>query len=438
MQTVNFQCGHCSNLMAVSTEYLGQQVRCPHCQQVVLAPASAAPQPAPAPEPERPFQSLEQHEDIFHQPSETEDALFGQEEAPRLEMPAPVPLSPLDLPSAGSPSPNGSHPANEALTTTPAEEPAHPWTPASPAAADDSTGQASLPSDAIPASVRRSRGTGKGVDWFVPLVFIPVVVYAVLATAAAGFMYIRMKTAPKSLFEQMPDEGDTPGVTRKTRVFLNFDRKAATQPLPPNLIVPLGQSLTVGDLEITPRRVERRQVSIFTEGAEEKPEPSPYEALVLHLHLRNVSREYAFTPLDNYFDRRWKPAEGGAPPLTMLMAGKEVFFGGPARWYPTQRDRNKGLRRDWLVGRQNVDRQGLAPGAEATSYVCTDGWDPQIQEVLFGINSEGQAAGKPFQGDLLWRVRVRRGLVSREGRELPATSVIGVTFRSTDYATKGI
>jgi DNA-directed RNA polymerase subunit RPC12/RpoP len=43
MQTVNFPCGNCGNLMAVGTDYLGQQARCPHCQQVVLAPPPAAP-----------------------------------------------------------------------------------------------------------------------------------------------------------------------------------------------------------------------------------------------------------------------------------------------------------------------------------------------------------------------------------------------------------
>src|SRR3954468_5525969 len=50
MQTVNFQCGHCGNLMGVSVEFLGQQVRCPHCQQVVVAPASAGPTESTLPE----------------------------------------------------------------------------------------------------------------------------------------------------------------------------------------------------------------------------------------------------------------------------------------------------------------------------------------------------------------------------------------------------
>src|SRR5207253_1607577 len=39
MRTVNFHCGHCGNLMAVEEKVLGQQVCCPHCQQIVLAVA---------------------------------------------------------------------------------------------------------------------------------------------------------------------------------------------------------------------------------------------------------------------------------------------------------------------------------------------------------------------------------------------------------------
>jgi len=43
METLTFQCGHCNKLMAVGVANLGQQVRCPHCQQVVIAPSQPAP-----------------------------------------------------------------------------------------------------------------------------------------------------------------------------------------------------------------------------------------------------------------------------------------------------------------------------------------------------------------------------------------------------------
>src|SRR5579871_549624 len=45
MQTVTFRCPHCNNLMAVGIELLGQQVRCPTCQQVVIAPVPTDPPP---------------------------------------------------------------------------------------------------------------------------------------------------------------------------------------------------------------------------------------------------------------------------------------------------------------------------------------------------------------------------------------------------------
>src|SRR5947209_7491787 len=43
MQTVNFNCPFCGKLMAVGLNLLGRNVRCPHCKQVVQAPANAGP-----------------------------------------------------------------------------------------------------------------------------------------------------------------------------------------------------------------------------------------------------------------------------------------------------------------------------------------------------------------------------------------------------------
>src|SRR5262249_54845965 len=58
MATVNFQCGHCGKLMAVEAGHLGQQVRCPHCQGVVLTPPAAPVEPPAAPvEPPAPEQT---------------------------------------------------------------------------------------------------------------------------------------------------------------------------------------------------------------------------------------------------------------------------------------------------------------------------------------------------------------------------------------------
>src|SRR5438270_4922717 len=128
MATVNFQCGHCGKLMAVGTEHLGQQVRCPHCQQVVLVPISAAPLPVPEPAPSPPaaaqtpaagpagwagerlfLPSHEDPEDIFTPPEETDD-LFGASDAPRIEMPAEPPPAPEFTPAVATASPSAEPP----------------------------------------------------------------------------------------------------------------------------------------------------------------------------------------------------------------------------------------------------------------------------------------------------------------------------------------
>src|SRR5438093_13583986 len=86
MATVNFQCGNCNNLMAVGSEHLGQQVRCPHCQAVVVAPAAGAAAPAPAPAQPAPFSPTVSDQDDIFAPPEPSDDLFGRPEGPRVEM----------------------------------------------------------------------------------------------------------------------------------------------------------------------------------------------------------------------------------------------------------------------------------------------------------------------------------------------------------------
>src|SRR5262249_43158565 len=46
MQTLTFQCGNCSKSLMVDSGLLGTKVRCPHCRQVVMAPARGVSVPA--------------------------------------------------------------------------------------------------------------------------------------------------------------------------------------------------------------------------------------------------------------------------------------------------------------------------------------------------------------------------------------------------------
>jgi hypothetical protein len=146
---------------------------------------------------------------------------------------------------------------------------------------------------------------------------------------------------------------------------------------------------------------------------------------VLYLELKNLSHEYAFAPLDNYFDRYWRLGVDMVPPLTQLEIGEKYrCYGGPARWYPRGERYNNS--RQWIEGRQDK-ADLLQPGEEKESFVCTDGDDAKASALLFGGKP-----GEEYHGWFLWRVRVRRGLVSFHDKDYPATAVIGVRFTDED------
>ncbi|MBY0228438.1 MAG: hypothetical protein K2W96_04070 [Gemmataceae bacterium] len=420
MQTLNFQCGHCGGLMAVGTEHVGQQVRCPHCQQVVVAPAATpAPEPSPAPAPAAPPLELERHDDIFSQQGTFEDALFGQD-APKIDLPIEpghqgtnVPSHPFEPPPQAT-QPTPTHAPSENGEATAA------WQAASLAethAAPEPQTQVQPPAEApVPAvTVPRQARAGQGGGMFLPLVILPLFLYALAMTGLSIFLYLRLSTQQPSLFDQMPDvDGDNPGV-KKGGKQASVTKPSWRNPLPEHLHTTLGKPLRVGDLEVTPLGVERRKVAVFSEGSE-KPEPCSGDSLVLRLRLKNLAGDYSFTPIDNYFDRQWRG--GSDPPLTILFAGDYKAFGGPAKWRASSR---RGAPREWVEGRKDFDPAGLSPGESMETLTCTDGEDKETVAKL--------AAHK---GDFVWRVHLRRGLIDHKGRKLPAQCVVGVRFSSKD------
>ncbi len=486
METVKFQCGHCRNLMAVGAQYLGQQVRCPHCQQVVVAPAPTPPVPAPAPAP-APFappgpalnetaflppRPAADHEDIFSAPEDPDD-LFGRPNVPRLEVPPPDPAPPAANGAAAPPAPEppfaptlsytpapevsqdagppdstlappsgGPFPSwMEAPTIAEAPPPAPPEPTAfAPAPAPEEGVASELPLSA-PTVRRPSRDTG---SWFMPLVFVPLVMYAVLVTGLLGFAWwkITQLTDAKDeqdFFKLLPDDGSDPGVKKGDKrilMKLPYTERMASKPLPPEQRLKLNETRRFGEIEVTPLRVERKKVGVVVLGY--KAEPCKYESLVLRMKFRNVSTDQAFAPLDNYFDRWWKPGQGTFP-LTHLEAGKDRFFGGPAKWIPPNNKEKKNP--EWVEGRKLSDPDGLKPGEEVEGFVCTDGDDARAACVLCGdrkaaedLRDQRLSVRPPplFNGPFLWRVQVRRGIINWKGRDRSATTVIGVEFDRGD------
>jgi hypothetical protein len=513
MQTVQFSCSHCSKAMAVGVEHAGKAVRCPHCQQVVTAPAAAVPNPPvasfspdvpsppePSPAPAEtlatspgvnlpgfvftPPPSPTEAESIFAPPEEHTDDLFGEAAPPRLELP-PMPSPTVEgepptlLASPGEPVDNGAVPAGtariadpyppvvppppadpgtelqsdeldpeatvadvpdpflagtspEAAPTAPAGEPASagemPWM--TPAAAGSAV--ASVAATDELAATRAARRTTSQSDWYVPLAILPL--FGLIASLGLNFWLIYWEMPRRARItidrlEALPDVGDVPGARKNLNSALDTsDPKLAFAPLPERLTTTLGQPLRVGDLEVTPRSVELRVVNVYVEGSA-RPEPCPGPSLVLNLRLRNLAPDYAFTPLDNYFDRHYE--RGVQVPLTQVEVGnRDRLLGGPARWYPRFRDSRDRNYREWVEGRKDLDLVGLKPGESVDTIVCTD-WR-KVDSANPDRPRRVEEIVERYEGPYLWRVHVRRGLVRFQHIERSATALIGVRFTDKD------
>jgi hypothetical protein len=454
METLTFQCGHCNRLMAVEMAYLGKQVRCPHCQQVVFAPqqpspTSAMPEAAKDQDPlavkppaDSPFAVAADAPwwasaiDVATAPPSPPEPPLPSSDDPMSHLnepamePAPAPPAPRppfeafeaavddSTPSVTSNATVGEPaglatesqstetpsvlPTNLALST---QDVASPWGPEGAEAGIDTAGIGTL-------IVPRARRSQWGMTLFISLVFLPLVLYAVLATILAVMFYQQRGTggSQEDPRQFLPDvEGDHPGFKRPNKQSLVIPDHYYTDPLQGSQRVALGHTLTIGDLEIQPVRVEWNKVRVRVGQLEPVELLNP--SLVLHVKLRNLSRDISFYPLDTYFNRQWSKGEGPKP-LTAVEAGGARFYGGPATWGGANHEAVEG---------SNCDK-ALLPGDSDEYFICTNGNDNDTRHL------------ETYVGPLLWRVQVRRGLVHYRDKDLSATAVIGVEFTDKDIA----
>ncbi|MBY0524133.1 MAG: hypothetical protein K2R98_12080 [Gemmataceae bacterium] len=444
MQTVNFQCGHCHKVMGVSSAFLGKQVRCPHCQQVVMAPAQA-PAPAAAPTPPRPpagpgFPSSppppgrDEHESIFGE--HIDEDLFGSPPKPMIDMP-PEPargnmqLEPTVFNAPGLP------PMPELSATAPAM----------------SNNAAAAVSDRRPGSVPQMAGAGAAVasapgEWSgnaapegtpgtlrsnvkptagstnMMLIYslIGVSAFALLMMLLAIKYAVAFYNAPRSPMEQLPDTGDPKASKANVQV---YRRIVPTSELPPNLITELGKPIKIGDLEVTPKKVEQKRVT-FRNRLDDPNSPTAQrdtqeeESLVLHLDFTNVSKGTQFRPTDAAFDYQWRDRTDSENimPYTFLTVNGIRYCGAFPRLRKDDRLNSAGndnLRISYIEG-QEQDRKILKPGESSSTVIVTEPKDP-VTTML-----------RAHKGKLLWRVHLRRGLVKHDDKDVSATAVIGVEF----------
>jgi hypothetical protein len=188
----------------------------------------------------------------------------------------------------------------------------------------------------------------------------------------------------------------------------------------------------LGDLDVEVLEITRGQIEIGAQKIDNKPLDRG-NALILKLRFKNTSSDLSFYPMDRFFTRfwlpggqraadgleRWMPAD--KEPYTRLEVGRSRFYGGAAAFRPPGTDRDQRYLDEYVQG-QDYD-EILEPGKELTTFVCTDG-DADDRSLLKAVND--------CKEKMLWRVQVRRGSVTVEGKRIPCTAVIGVEFTPAD------
>lgn len=268
-----------------------------------------------------------------------------------------------------------------------------------------------------PIGVSRSPAADSGRSMFALSLIAP---YAALMTVvAATFAYKFYSTQFEHPLAVIPDlVGEYRNATQRKGGAHSVPLPKPDQPLPANLITSINVPIQVGQVEVTPLKIELRPWTAFSKNRrKEEPEKIPIpETLVLVLRLRNTSSDVVFFPMDPYFDRRPK-ADDRTMPFTLIEAGGKKHFGGIIAYELDRGD----IEREWIEGRES-DHQPLLPGESREVVLVTrPSAAREIAETLQRPGSEG-----------IWRVHLRRGLYEFKGHEYSVAAVIGVRFAIGD------
>lgn len=441
MQTVNFHCPHCGNLMAVGMNLLGRNVRCPHCKQVVRAPAAAGEPPAvsgpvpqappltPAPPPQFNVPTpTEHHESIFGE--RHDEDLFGSEPLkptmpavatpPTMWEPPPPPHSP--------PSPSTPQYAETQTYEGPAAPPDYSLLAPDELRHDQRPAEPAAQGTYRPPPARPETAGTPAFAWI-------MLAYAVVATVAAGvfgYLYLTARSGAEHPFHAIPDfygqyEKATGAENRKQLSYVGLPDPKLD--VPPELRVRIGEELTVGDLQVRPTKVVKQVMTYTREDAVKAPITNDVGiGLALAIEVKNLSAHTSFHPNDPAFNRALDPQQ--PTPYTALQVRREFFY-GPFAWPPPEDTKDTGL-----VGFP-IPKEPLGPGQEQTTWVTVapqgmrTAADRRIDDTVKLVREK--QPNTPF----LWRVQLRRGLVKARTDndrevEVSATTVIGVEFKADD------
>ncbi len=195
MQTVNFNCSFCEKMMAVGLNLLGRNVRCPHCKQVVQAPAAggaaapAAPKQRTPPRDLQSFQSpgkpITSNESIFSETANNE--MFGRGHSELNLSDIQSPALPESLASTNEAGADYDLGVNEPFNNLVPPKNVAPGQPSRGKAAPETRSESELQNatpntgDQLPPEAFRASGGG-------PFIWM-LLIYSAITTAIAAYLF---------------------------------------------------------------------------------------------------------------------------------------------------------------------------------------------------------------------------------------------------------
>jgi hypothetical protein len=254
------------------------------------------------------------------------------------------------------------------------------------------------------------------------LVLSLVAPYAVLMTVvAATFAYKFYSSRFEHPLAVIPDlVGEYRNATTRKSGARSVPMPRPDQPLPAKLMATLDTPLTIGQIEVTPLKIERRAWTAYSKkkGKDEPTAVGVPDTLVMTLRIKNISPDVLIYPMDPYFDRRPQDDER-ALPYTLIEVNGKAYFGGIISYEP---DRGS-IEREYLAGRE-TDNLPLQPGESRDVVIVTR--PSYANTIMDALRNGGTEA--------IWRVHVRRGFYEFNEQEYSVAAVVGVRFSFRDIS----
>lgn len=224
------------------------------------------------------------------------------------------------------------------------------------------------------------------------LLLVLLFTWASVATFVAVWLWLKWPPSPGAL-ENLPDDGQLQG-----QITSPIEALSARQ------MVPMGKSLATGWLEVTPLWIECRPVTILPERFITEP------VLILHLRLKNLSKDQAFTPADPAFLYPMNGKKLAGLPMFNSTGYSYTFLHKPER--PESLILPYDLPYTLPQTIEGQEFTQLGPG-ESTDIIVVSAEDAYQQ----------------IGERMIWRVKLRKGRAP-DGRGV--ATVIGIPFRKMD------